>query len=62
MERGHRRQEQGHHCRKPVGAGVGPGLGEGGVLDMRSKGGRSGVPAAAYYSAREEGTTGIAGS
>ena len=36
----------------------GPGLGGGGVPAVRSKGGRSGVPAAAYYSAREEGTGG----
>ena len=30
-----------------------PGLEGGGVPVVRSKGGRSGVPAAAYYSARE---------
>ena len=34
----------------------GPGLGGVGVLGVWSKGGRSGVPSAAYYSAREEGT------
>ena len=36
----------------------GPGLGGGVFLVVRSKGGRNGVPAAAYYSAREEGTGG----
>ena len=35
-----------------------PGLGGRGVPAVRSKGGRSGVPAVAYYSAREEGTGG----
>ena len=38
------------------GDAAGPGLGEEGVLAVRSKGGRSVVPFAAYYSAREEGT------
>ena len=37
---------------------AGPGLGGGGVPVVRSKEGRSGVPAAAHYSAREEGTGG----
>ena len=37
---------------------VGPGLGGGGVPGVQSKGGRSGVPAATYYGAREEGTGG----
>ena len=40
------------------GDAAGPGLGGGGVLAVQSKGGRSGVPAAAYHSAREEGTGG----
>ena len=39
---------------------AGPGLGGGGVPVVRSRVGRSGVPAAAYYSAREEGTGGAA--
>ena len=38
------------------GDAAGPGLGEGGVPEVRSKGGRNGVPTAACYSAREEGT------
>ena len=38
------------------GDAAGPGLGGGGVLAVQSKGGKTGVPAAAYYSAREEGT------
>ena len=38
------------------GNAVGPGLGGAGVLAVGSKGGRSRVPAVAYYSAREEGT------
>ena len=62
MELGHKTQEQGHRCRTPGwqewGDAAGPGLGGGGVPMVRSKGGRSGVPAAAYYSAREEGTGG----
>ena len=40
------------------GDAAGPGLGGGGVLAVQSKGGKTGVPAAAYYSAREEGTGG----
>ena len=40
------------------GDAAGPGLGGGNVPVVRSKGGRSGVPAVAYYSAREEGTGG----
>ena len=36
----------------------GSGLGGGGVPGVQSKGGRSGVPAATYYGAREEGTGG----
>ena len=36
----------------------GPGLGGEGVPAVQSEGGRSRVPAAAYYSAREEGTGG----
>ena len=40
------------------GDAVGPGLGRGGVPAVRSKEGRSRLPAAAYYSAREEGTGG----
>ena len=40
------------------GNAVGPGLGGGGVPAVQSKGGRSGVPAMGYYSAREEGTGG----
>ena len=44
------RQEWGH--------AAGPGLGGGGVPAVRSKGGRSRVPTAAYYSAREEGRGG----
>ena len=60
VERGHRRQEQGRCCRKPAAAGVerccGPWAGRRGVGTVSSKGGRSGVPAAACYSAREEGT------
>ena len=60
VERGHRRQEQGHHYRKlgaaRVGQCCGPWAGRRGVQAVRSKGGRSRVPAAAYYSAREEGT------
>ena len=60
-EWGHRRQEQGSRCRRPAMAGVGamlwgPGLGGGGVPAVQNEGGRSGVPAAAYYSTREEGT------
>ena len=42
------------------GDAAGPGLGGGGVLAVQSKGGKTGVPAAAYYSAREEGTGGAA--
>ena len=42
------------------GDAAGPGLGGGGVPAVQSKGGRSRVPAAAYYSAREEGTGGAA--
>ena len=38
------------------GDAAGPGLEGGGVQVVRSKGGRSRVPAVAYYSAREEGT------
>ena len=40
------------------GDAVGPGLGGGRVPAVRSKGGRSRIPAAAYHSAREEGTGG----
>ena len=40
------------------GDAAGPGLGGGGVPAVRSKGGRRGVPAVAYYSAREEVTGG----
>ena len=62
MEQGHRRQEQGGHCRKPAVVGVGrccgPWAGRRGCPVVRSKGGRGGVPAAAYCSAREEGTGG----
>ena len=62
VEQGHRRQKQGRCCRKPVAAGVGPccrpWAGRRGVLVVRSKGGRSRVPAGAYCSAREEGTGG----
>ena len=62
MEEDHRRQKQGCCCRKLGTAGVGnaagPGLGGGGVLAVQSKGGGSGVPAAACYGAREEGTGG----
>ena len=54
--------EQGRCPRKPKGQewgdAAGPGLGEGGVPAVQSKGGRRGVPGAAYYSAREEGTGG----
>ena len=62
VERGHRRQEQGPCCRKPVAAGVGwcggPWAGRTGCPSGAKKGGRSRVPAATYYSAREEGTSG----
>ena len=40
------------------GDAAGPGLGGEGVLVEGSKGGRSGVPTVAHYSAREEGTGG----
>ena len=40
------------------GNAAGPGLGGEGVPAVLSKGGRSGIPAAAYHSAREEGTGG----
>ena len=40
------------------GDAAGPGLGGGNVPVVRSKGGRSGVPAVAYYSARGDGTGG----
>ena len=65
VEWGHRRQEQGRAAgscwRQEWGDASGPGLGGGGVPKVRSKGGRSRVPAVAYYSAahysaREEGT------
>ena len=62
VEWGHRRQEQGRAAgscwRQEWGDAVGPGLGGEGVPVVQSKGGRSGVPAAAYCSAREEGTGG----
>ena len=60
MEQSHRRQEQGHHCRKLAAAGVErccrPWAGRRGV--PQCKGGRSRFPTAAYYSAREEGIGG----
>ena len=37
------------------GDAAGPGQGGGGIPEVQSKGGRSRVPTAAYYSAREEG-------
>ena len=40
------------------GDAAGAGLGGGGVSMVHSKGGSSGIPAAAHYSAREEGTGG----
>ena len=46
----------GSRQRQDWGDAEGPGLGGGGVLVVGSKGGRSGVPAEAHYSAREEGT------
>ena len=62
VEQGHRRQEQGTAAgswqRQEWGDAAGPGLGGRGVPVVRSKGGRSGVPAAAYYSVRAEGTGG----
>ena len=62
VEWGHRRQEQGHCCRKPQAAGLGRcygcWAGRRGVPGVPSKGSRSGFLAVAYYSAREEGTGG----
>ena len=62
MELGHRRQElvatAGSRWRQEWSDAVGPGLGGGGIPAVRSKGGRSRVPAAVYYSAREEGIGG----
>ena len=43
------------------GDAVGPGVGEGSVPAVRSKGGRCRVPAVAYFGAREEGA-GCAGT
>ena len=48
----------GSQHRQEWGDAAGPGLGGGGVPVVPSKGGRSRVPAAAYCSAREEGTGG----
>ena len=59
VEWGHRRQEQGCRCRKPAAApGEGQCCGPWGDPVVRSEGDRSGVPAAAYYSAREDGMGG----
>ena len=56
VEQGHRRQEQGHRCREPAAAGVGrccqPWAGRRSAKQGRQKW----SPAAAHYSAREEGT------
>ena len=46
------------HSRQDWGGAAGPGLAEGGVRAVGSRGGRSGVPAAAYCSAQEKGTGG----
>ena len=48
----------GSQQRQEWGDAAGSGLGGGGVPVVQSKGGRSGVPAGAYYSAREEGSGG----
>ena len=62
VERGHRRQEQGHCCRKPAAAGVGqccgPWAGRRGCPGGAKRGRQEQSPHVAYYSAREEGTGG----
>ena len=52
----HQSSNAGGLWRQEWGDAAGPGLGGGGAPAAWSKGGRSGVPTAAYCSAREEGT------
>ena len=56
MEWGHRTQEQGSCCRKPVGQCCGPWAGRRGCPGGAKQERQERSPAAAYYSAREEGT------